>query len=258
VAAQLARSATNVAREAAWCGRVGSDRRRFEMALTEIPGLYIGVDNFAIVAGPLMISTSRSYLCLYSSGIIVNGYPDYGLEMTPPDPTDPFAGRYAPGDGMLDIEWNDGTRTRATRVDPTVLQLFGRTYARLDRCTDLALDGTYARLDGDPDWPVIRFGHDGTFDDQGILMYTGLKAAARWLDDRDTFERIRGSGTWHVSNNTLYLDYAGVGQITACIYVPFGRSLDSPISEFDLNGFSFVRTESLKHVPPAAWTPGQL
>lgn len=228
------------------------------MAPTEIPGLYIGVDDFDVIVGPLIISTIRSYLCLYSGGTIVNGYPDYGLEMTPPDAADPFTGKYTASDGMLEIEWNDGTRSRAERLDPTVVQLFGRTYARLDRSTDLALDGTYARLDGDPGWPVIRFRPDGTFDDQGILTYTGLPVAARWRDDPDRLARIRGSGTWRVSNNTLYLDYAGIGQITACVYVPFGRSLDGPISELDLNGFSFARSESLTHIPPATWTPGQL
>jgi hypothetical protein len=228
------------------------------MTQTELPGLYIGVDNFNVIESALMISTMRSFLCIYSGGIIVNGYPDDGLEMTQPNPADPMTGRYSASDDRLDIEWNDGSRTRAERLAPTVLKLFDRTYARLDRCNDLALDGTYARLDGDAGWPVIRFGSDGTFDDQGVLMYTGLTAAPRWLNDQATLAGIRGSGTWRVSNNTLYLDYAGIGQVSTCVYVPFGQPLDPPIVEFDLNGYSFARTESQPAIPPASWTPGQL
>jgi hypothetical protein len=229
-----------------------------DRATTEIPGLYIGIDNFNLIERPLTISTMRNYLCVYSGGIIVNGYPDDGLEMTAPNPTDPFTGRYAATDATLEIEWNDGSRTRAQRLAPTVLELFGRTYARLDRCTDLPLEGTYGRLDGDPGWPVIRFGPGGTFDDTGVLMYTGLTAAPRWINNQDALAQVRGSGTYRVSNNTLYLDYAGAGRITACIYVPFGRSLEAPVAEFDLNGYSFARSESFPNIPPGTWTPGQL
>lgn len=226
--------------------------------ISEIPGLYIAVDSIDLISGPLLVSAARKYACLFSGGLIVRGYPDLGLEMFQPDPTDPATGSYAASDNTLDIVWNSGQRSQAERLAPTAFRLFDATWVRLDRCTDLGLSGTYARRDGDPEWPRIGFRPDGTFQDEGVLSFTGLTVAPQWLDDVEVLRQIRGAGRWRVSNNTLYLDYAAAGQLTCCVYVPPGRSLTAPVAEIDWNGYAFVRQESLRPVPAATWTPGQL
>lgn len=114
------------------------------------------------------------------------------------------------------------------------------------------------RQGGDPAWPVIVFHPNRRFEDGGVLSYTGLTATARWREATEELAQIRGSGQWRVSNNTLYLDYEGFGQLSACVYVPFGRDTDNPIAEIDLNGYSFERRESQSAIPPATWTRGQL
>jgi len=213
-----------------WVSNTGSYSYRnafsdFEHSLTfanlkpsgadEAPGTAGGLDGLYVgykIRGMIGLETHFEYIAFFPDGNAIRYLPEEGLEnfdfgaalRTSRD----YCGRYHVDGESFAITWADNNTESGVRKGAR-LHIGGDEYMPTSHSDGLKLNGTYRREGTDLARSYIRFTPDGRFAENGMLTlvaYSGSNSSP-------------GSGSYHIKNNTLTLDYADGRRIPLSFFI---------------------------------------
>lgn len=207
----------------------------------DLYGIYIATTKQLIAPGPgspvqygLTWTPGRDWITFLPGGRVYARLPDEGLENFDYEAAirehPPAQGSYVIAGNMVRVTWPSGGGRVFKRTPDGELWEDRTNYSPLPRATGLKLSGTWAvQWNEYSRQRTIRFSSDGRFAEQGLLNMIN------W-EPRD---KVAGSGTYRISNNTLELRYSD-GRVLQINFYVFPEELKKPQpSVIYINSFDF-------------------
>ena len=158
----------------------------------------------------------------------------------------PAHGRYRVTGNRVEIIWSDGKMAAGVLKKNGVLVASGNytdnEYVPLPVLDNITLDGTYLfRATPYIQSYSISFARNGRFRDSGLLSRTGLTGTYKYSGLHWSTDPPRGTGSYRIRNNTLYLDYDNKIRLSVEILLEPTDKGKAAFSSITLGGFKFPR-----------------
>ena len=202
-------------------------------------GIYVGTRNFS----SSMSSVQLDYITFLPSGHVYWTLPAEGLlyfdprvaQRVNPDEwgTYEFHGREIRVSVSNNLRYVFVKEGNQLKLQPHSGSSSVRTYSPLATGDGLKLQGRYCRSTTEP---AITFSPDGNFRDEGIFRNFGTIGRADGTTYQD--DGRGGTGTYHISQNTLELRYMD-GRAKRFAFTVMPENLQQPVKSFRINYETF-------------------